>query len=386
MRLPVLLALGLLVGACSSSPEWVSSASGSLCSLDVGGGTRGNASVDVVIVVDDSPSARPAREMLRKRTLGALRGLVTERDPNDPTSLPAVHDLHVLVRGVSTSYERRVAYLANTPDNAWTTPQGEARDAEPFLAACESALGDLPEGTEAPAFVARVSDLRLGEDFLRDGRVVVLFATAHDDSSGGAGLPLREGEHGFLVELSVLADDRLLGASAPSGPRLCGTFARSSFPEWDPARTPVPRLAALVKQTYEGQLSIVCSDAQEAADLLRDREIWVLNACFPPRDDGKCTLLIAPPVLGDDARCERPELGLAPATADEHTYAKTQLDDSLLAGRPLCRMTELESASSPGEGWSWRSDWCGLHFTPWAQPVGGSSFLFHCVAPKCGPP
>lgn len=382
MRPLVLLAVLAVLGACSSSPEWVSTSEGSLCTFDARGRAEGWP-VDVVIVVDDSPSVQPSRAMLRKRTLDALGRLVTERVLDDPMSLPAVHDLHVLVRGVSTSYERRVTYLANTPDNAWTTPDGEPRDTVTFLAACESALDDVPEGTENTPFVARIEDLRWGDGFLRNGRVVVLFATAHDDTSGSAPFRLWEGEYASAVDLGVLVDARLLGSSTPSGPRSCGTISRS-LSGWDPTRTPVPRLAALVDKHDWAELTLVCSDLQEPGDLLFQRDELTFHdyECVSPLP-AECTLLIAPPVSGDDARCERPELGLRPATATERRYAESQLDPSLLHDRPLCHLAQLASGGGPDEGWYWPADACVPHYTAWAQPVGGSYLLLHCAGPTC---
>ena len=273
-----------------------------------------------------------------------------------------------------------MTYLANTPDNAWTLPAGETRDAVAFLAECESALRDVPEGTENTAFVARVGDLHLGEDFLRkDGRVVVLFATAHDDSGGELRFRLREDS--AVVDLSVLVDDRLLGSSVPSGPRLCGTFSRST-PTWDPKRPPLPRLAALVNEVPWAELSIICSDSQEAGDVLFQDDRVIVDLFSPSlRRDG-CAILVAPPVFGDDARCERPELGLRPATASEHRVATAQFG-TRLEGHPLCRMTELGGQGGPGEGWYWAPDSGRPAFTPWAEPVVGSFVVLHCESPRC---
>lgn len=331
--------------------------------------------------------------MFRAQTMAALRRLVTERAPDDPSTRRTVHDLRVSIRGVSTMYERRIAYLAKTPDNAWAEVDDQLRDAEVFLAACDHALEELPSGIEETPFIARIADLRRGDGWLRpESELVLFFVTAHDDSGPEPSqwletLDAWNGRQQHYTGLSVLVDERPPGPSAPSAGGACGLF-NPTYPP--PLLSSVPRLVALMSSRVlrDHRLALVCDDTQDLGALLDQSSSFSDGGCLPSRpEDATCMVLVAPPVSGDDTLCARPELGLAPASADARRYAASRDVGSQLVGRPLCQMIERATCDgTAGEGFCWhkRSERsCGFSFSAWATPVNDSYVLLHCTAPRC---
>ncbi len=392
----LLLCLPLVVLACSSDPEWVSSGDGSLCTYDTVVRSMNPPAVDVVIIVDDSPEAAPSRPMLRAQTMAALRKLVTERVQGDPSSFDAAHDLHVEIRGASTSFERRLTYLAKTPDNAWITPKDEMRDPEAFLGACAESFDAMPTGNDETPILARIADLRRGDGFIRPKSSLVVFAaTAHDDTSADAIVPALLGEvdglRAYRTYFSVLVDVRARGSSAPVRPPTCGVIDPGFDRTWK-NRAAIPRLAAAAGSApfSEGRIVQACSENPDLtnADLFFQRLGSYLSLqCFPEVwARSSCTILVAPPVSGDDSMCARPELGLTPASAAARSHVARDPYVEAIAGRPLCQLREIDPSDSAAQGFYWGTgaSTCSLTFTPWAKPVDGSYVFYHCESTRCG--
>ena len=390
----LLLCLPLVVLACSSDPEWVSSGDGSLCTYDTVVRSMNPPAVDVVIIVDDSPEAAQSRPMLRAQTMAALRKLVTERVQGDPGSFDAAHDLHVAIRGASTSFERRLTYLAKTPDNAWITPKDEMRDPEAFLGACAESFDAMPTGNDETPILARIAELRRGDGWIRPTSTLVVFvATTHDDTSSDASVPPsldeRDGMRVYATFLSVLVDVRAHGSSSPVGRLTCGPIERGFDRTWT-NRSAVPRLAAAAASLpfYDAHITHACEENPDLtkADLLFQRPEFIVGyACMalrPPRSE--CTILVAPPVTGSDALCARPELGLGPASAAARSHIAHGEYADAVAGRPLCQMSEVAPSDTVTQGFRGGEGPCGLTFTPWAQPVNRSFVFYHCESTQCG--
>lgn len=394
VRSLLLAAVGLTVLACSSSPDWVSSSDSSLCTYDVALHSIAPLEMDLVVVVDDSPSAVPSRPMFRDRSVTALRAILADRVTSDPKGKDPVTDLHILVRGASTQFEQRLDYLADAPDNAWKTRHGEIRDRDAFVTAYGAALDAMPVGRDTTPLVDRVRDLRRGEGALREvATLVLLFLTAHDDASQALSLPadidLMGDMRRYATYVSAVVDRRAWGTSTSTGGPKC---AMEGWAPGDgrPHPNSVPRLiGAAGRLVMEVFVAEVCGDGAIEGDLLfRGRRFYGVNECLPlPATVARCTILVAPPISGDYAMCDRPELGLSPASSAAHRLIPSDYRESI-RGRPLCMVRPLEVCDrSRGEGFCFSaSGACGrvLDFTPWAKPVDASWTFLHCEAPRCG--
>ncbi len=223
----LVLAVPFLALACSSAPEPTSSNASSLCTFDLSLQTQDFVGVDVVAVVDDAPSAAASRPLLRAQIARALQHLVLDPPKGDAIA----NDVRMTVRGASSGFERKLSYLAKTPDNAWKTPQGELRDADAFVKAFEEAFDALPTGTEDAPLLDRFADLKRGDATVREtARLVLLVATAHDDASVKGELPAAldelHGRRAWATEISILGDVRSFGPSAPVSAAQCRAFER----------------------------------------------------------------------------------------------------------------------------------------------------------------
>ncbi len=378
-----LLALPLFTlgaGACSQEVT-VAPSESTFTTYDTAVHSVAPEGLEVVVLVDDSASSAAARPLFASRLRASLARWIGEKLPQyDHTDL-----VRVVVRGAGSGVEKRVAFLADAPANAWKTPAGELRDAGAFLDAVDAAVQGLPTSEGPLRFLDAILESKPSAG-LRP-RTVFLVATAHDDASThGASDALAALKAFELPSFSVLVDARSGEPAAATdvqpGPiaarAACGAATPSDV-GWVRGQSH-PRLFAVADAVRgRAQWADLCAVDGDAGDLLLQRsDSSVTGQCLSV-PGSTCTVFVAPPVSGGDELCARPELGLAPASPEARAHYARGEYASVVADRPLCAMRAL-GATDVGEGFRRDNERCSasVSFTSRAQPVNDSWVFLHC--------